>query len=74
MENILTLKWLGRDDWERPVYDNGYGKLYVDVDPRSGRKPDICTKNNNEFYGEPDMPVSEKYTGIIFIPKRDVWR
>jgi hypothetical protein len=72
-ENILTLKWIGRDSWERPVYDDGNGKLYVDVDPRSSRKPDICTKNGNKFHGEPDAPVSDKYAKIIFLPGRDVW-
>ena len=67
----LILTHIGRDDWERPVYKSN-GKLYVDVDPRKNRQPDICTKHNNEFYGEPDTPISEG-TIVEFIPARDVW-
>ena len=67
----LILTYIGRGDWERPVYKSN-GNLYVDVDPRKNRQPDICTKNNNEFYGEPDMPISEDII-IEFIPERDVW-
>jgi len=53
---ILTIK--GRDNWDRPVYECD-GNLYVDVDPRGSRPAEICTKHNNEFYGEPDTHVSE---------------
>lgn len=53
----LTLTYIGRDDWDRPVYEAD-GRLYVDVDPRAGRAPNICTKINNEFHGEPDTPIS----------------
>ncbi len=64
---ILTLK--GRDDWDRPVYKSG-GLLYVDVNPRKGFDPEICTKSGNQFYGEPDTPV---YAEFEFIPARDTW-
>lgn len=67
----LTLNYKGRDSWSRPVYEAG-GNLYVDVDPRKDRKPHICTKYNNEFDGEPDMPVSEDIQ-FTFVPRRDTW-
>ena len=54
----LTLNYKGRDNWSRPVYEAN-GNLYVDVAPGKGWKPNICTKYNNEFDGEPDMPISE---------------
>ena len=69
--NKLILHYKGRDDWERPVYEANE-RLYVDVDPRKNRAPIICTKNNNEFYGEPDTPISED-TQVEFVPMRDVW-
>ena len=71
MDNVLKLTHKGRDDWERPVYENN-GKLYVDVDPRKNRKPDICTKHNNEFYGEPDTQIPADII-VEFIPARDEW-
>ena len=67
----LTLNYKGRDSWSRPVYEAD-GMLYVDVNPRKDRNPDICTKYNNEFDGEPDEPVSEEVQ-IEFVPGRDVW-
>ena len=67
--DMLKLKLLGRDSWDRPVYECD-GKLYVDVDPRAHMPPDICTKYNNAFEGEPDSPVNAEFE---FIPERDVW-
>lgn len=69
--NHLILHYKGRDDWERPVYEAN-GRLYVDVDPRKDSIPNICTKYNNEFYGEPDTPISDD-THVEFHPRRDVW-
>ena len=67
----LTLNYKGRDNWSRPVYE-AEGKLYVDVSPCKNREPNICTKYNNEFDGEPDMPIAEG-TEVEFVPGRDIW-
>lgn len=67
----LLLTFVGRDSWDRPVYESA-GRLYVDVDPRKYRTPDICTKLNNEFDGEPDTPIAEG-TEVEFVPARDTW-
>jgi hypothetical protein len=67
----LTLTFKGCDSWDRPVYEYE-GRLYVDVDPRKGRRPEICTKNNNEFDGESDAPITED-TEITFVPERITW-
>lgn len=67
----LKLKYKGRDRWSRPVYEAN-GNLYVDVDPRKGWKPNIHTKYNNEFDGEPDIPISENIQ-IEFLLCRDTW-
>ena len=71
MNKILTLTHKGRDSWDRPVYEC-VGRLYVDVDPRKDRAPEICTKNNNDFDGEPCDHISSD-TEITFIPRRDTW-
>lgn len=67
----LVLSYKGCDDWERPVYE-AEGRLYVDVDPRKERNPKICTKNNNDFYGEPDTPIAEDIE-VEFVPHRLTW-
>jgi hypothetical protein len=46
------------------------GRLLVDVDPRKNREPDICTKQGNDFDGEPCDPVQADF---IFLPYRDTW-
>lgn len=67
----MTLTYKGCDSWDRPVYECN-GRLYVDVDPRKGRRPEICTKYNNEFDGEPDTPISAD-TEVTFVPERVTW-
>ena len=71
---ILTLA--GRDNWDRPVYESDE-KYFVDVDPRKSRKPDICTKQGNQFNGEPDISLADlkefENAEIEFVPARDTW-
>ena len=67
----LELTHKGRDSFDRPVYENN-GRLYCDVDPRKHMPPEICTKSDNEFDGEPDWPIDEDVE-VIFIPGRDTW-
>ena len=71
MNKVLILTHKGRDSWDRPVYECE-GRLYVDVDPRINSAPNICTKLNNEFDGEPDYPV--RNAEFKFVPSRDTWR
>lgn len=67
----LTLIFIGRDSWDRPVYEAD-GKLYVNADPRKGKGPEICTKCNNAFDGGPDFPIAGDIE-IEFVPCRDIW-
>lgn len=67
----LILNFKGCDSWDRPVYEAD-GIFYVDVDPRKDWKPNICTKYNNEFDGEPDEPISDNIQ-VEFVPSRIIW-
>lgn len=68
----LVLVYKGRDNWDRPIYECD-GVLYVDVDPRKHRKPDICTKQFNAFNGEPLEQINPDIE-IEFVPCRDTWK
>ena len=68
----ITLTYIGRDSWDRPVYKYGEA-LCVDINPLSTVPPAIHTKYNNEFDGEPDMPIRSD-AEIEFVPHRDTWR
>jgi len=67
----LVIAYMGDDSWSRPVYVDDAGKLYCDTDPRPTSVPNICTKYNNEFDGEPNNPVSNRE--IVFKPNRITW-
>ena len=67
----LVLAYKGNDRWDRPVYEADE-RLYVDVNPRSRYAPEICTKYNNEFDGEPDTPIPSDIE-VEFVPERILW-
>lgn len=67
----LVLTYKGNDSWDRPVYEADE-RLYADVNPRRGYEPEICTKCNNEFDGEPDMHISSDIE-VEFVPERILW-
>jgi len=53
----MKLQFIGLDDFSRPVYKDENGLLLVDVDDRTEGLSSLHTKCNNEFDGEPDMPI-----------------
>lgn len=73
----LLLTHKGRDGWDRPVYEDEDGRLWVDVEPTVDRQPKLCTVLDNMFGGEPDTPMEyiKKYEGVpvVFLPERDTW-
>lgn len=72
----LRLEYIGSDGFSRPVYKSNE-RLFVDVDPRVDKEPEICTILNNVFGGEPDTPirVMKKYENmqLEFVPERATW-
>ena len=52
----ITIKLIGVDNWDRPVFKDESGNLYKDINLGSGNLA-LCTALNNDFYGEPDVPV-----------------
>lgn len=58
-EKILKVKYIGiHDKWSMPVYKDEKGTIYKDTNLGKG-KIALCTSSNNDFYGEPDIPVRE---------------
>ena len=54
----LKVKFVGIDSWDRPVYKDKEGNIYKDVNLGRG-EIDLHTAVNNDFYGEPDSPISD---------------
>lgn len=57
-QEVLKVKIIGIDNWDRPVYQDEKGKLYKDVNLGTGCLA-LCTATNNQFYGEPDIPIED---------------
>lgn len=74
----LLLEHKGRDNWDRPVYIDGDGSIWKDVDPLPNMPPKLCTALYNAFDGEPDTPMKymSKYKDaqVVFLPERDTWK
>ena len=57
-ENILRVKFIGIDNWDRPVYKDEKGNIFKDTNLGHGTLA-LCTSVNNDFYGEPEAPINE---------------
>lgn len=57
---MRKLQFIGVDCWSRPVYKDERGKLWKDTNLGRGI-PNFCSVVNDEFEGEPDMPIEGEY-------------
>lgn len=65
MDKII--KFIGKDKFGRKVYQGENGRLYCDISMshRFGGNPEFHTKLNNEFDGEPDLPMPKEWNPQI---------
>jgi hypothetical protein len=57
---MKKLKFIGVDSWDRLVYQDESGQIWKDVNLGNG-KPYLHSSVDNEFDGEPDMPIKGEY-------------
>ena len=57
---MRRLKFIGVDYWSRPVYKDEKGKLRKDIELGRGT-PRLRSAVNNDFEGEPDMPIRGEF-------------
>lgn len=68
----LNIKFVGIDDWNRLVYKDKKGNLYKDVNlGEKDRGIKLCTVLNNDFYGEPNIPIKNVKINIVKSFKKD---
>lgn len=64
--NKRTMKFIGKDDWGRPVYKCvETGTLWKDIELGDSEFPQLCSCGNN-FDGEPDCPISSDLQ-LVFV-------
>lgn len=54
----LKIKFIGVDNWDRPVYKDEQGTILKDTNLGQGTLA-LCTAANNDFFGEPESPINE---------------
>lgn len=54
----LKIRFIGVDNWDRPVFKDEKGTLYKDTNLGSGELA-LCTSCGNKFDGEPDYPIND---------------
>jgi len=65
MEKI-KIKHVGFDSWDREVFQTQKGTYVVDISlDYSHQNMRLCTKNNNEFDGEPDTALKTDAFEIV---------
>lgn len=57
-EKELKIKFIGYDNWHRPVYKDKDSNFYKDINLGDGVLS-LYTSSNNDFYGEPDYPIKD---------------
>lgn len=65
-KQVLELKFICEDDWNRPVYKDQNGRLWIDVECGDLDEPVLHASSNNEIDGEPDYPITQEH---VFIDK-----
>ena len=53
---MRNLSFTGIDSWGRPVFQDETGRLWKDVNLGDG-EPYLHSAADNDFEGEPDMPI-----------------
>ena len=70
MEKI-KIKHVGFDSWDREVFQTQKGTYVVDISlDYSHQNMRLCTKNNNEFDGEPDTALKTDAFEIAELKKK----
>jgi len=57
----LVLKYIGEDDWSRPVYQDQFTHLWKDIELGDGDHASLYSVAGDEFDGEPDMPIKQEF-------------
>ncbi|WP_313529279.1 LPD11 domain-containing protein [Anaerotignum sp.] len=71
-ESILVLQYIGEDYWSRPVYKDQFEKLWKDVELGESSRPCLHSSVGNEFEGEPDFPIKNKFIiQPVSLPSRE---
>ena len=58
---MKKLKYVGTDNWSRPVYKDQYGKFWKDLNLGCGEPYLHGSSPSRDFEGEPGYPIEGEY-------------
>lgn len=61
-QTVLTLKFIGIDDFSCPTYEDQYGRFWKDLNLGKSEKPDLYSTTRNDLDGEPVSHIRQEYT------------
>lgn len=61
-QTVLTLKFIGIDDFSCPTYQDQYSRLWKDLNLGNSETPDLHSVTINDMDGEPVSPIRQEYT------------
>lgn len=65
-QTVLTLKFIGIDDFSCPTYEDQYGRFWKDLNLGKSETPDLYSVTGNDMDGEPVSPIRQEH---IFDPE-----
>ena len=65
-QTVLTLKFIGIDDFSCPTYQDQYSRLWKDLNLGHSENPDLYSVTGNDMDEEPVSPIRQEH---IFDPE-----
>lgn len=60
-QTVLTLKFIGIDDFDCPTYADQYGRFWKDLNLGKSETPDLYSTTRNDLDGEPVSHIQQEY-------------
>lgn len=60
-KSVLSLNYIGKDDFSQPIYKDQFGKLWKDLGMGESEVPCLYSVTNNDWDGEPLSPIKQEY-------------
>ena len=58
-QTVLTLKFIGIDDFSCPTYEDQYGQFWKDLNLGKSETPDLYSTTRNDLDGEPVSHIQQ---------------
>ena len=64
-QTVLTLKFIGIDDFSCPTYEDQYGRFWKDLNLGKSETPDLYSTTRNDLDGEPVSHIQQASASAV---------